>query len=221
MSRVGERIKQARIENGMTPKQLSKKMGASESFINEVENGRKIVNEEIMKKFTKILGDKLNDIGMSFEEEVQVQIQVEKKIVKAPSIINEVWSDAFGLVLKNVPVYKYDLNNSLYTKQMPLISNKIEGFAQDKVLFLEIEDDDMIGFRIAKGDIAFSHITHEVFNNSICLIELDENRCLRQIKKLDNNKLLLISNKGTLKTETVNIKDIQIHLKLEWVQMKL
>ena len=69
MSRVGEKIKRAREENKMTQKQLAKKLGVSESFINEVELGRKIINENMITKVSKILNKNINDIGMSVEEE--------------------------------------------------------------------------------------------------------------------------------------------------------
>ena len=45
MSRVGEKIKEARLKAGMTQKALGKKLGVAEKFINEVEIGRKIVQE--------------------------------------------------------------------------------------------------------------------------------------------------------------------------------
>ena len=38
MSRVGERIKEAREKSGMTQKALAKKLGVAEKFVNEVEN---------------------------------------------------------------------------------------------------------------------------------------------------------------------------------------
>ena len=43
MSRVGEKIKEARLKSGMTQKVLAKKLGVAEKFINEVETGRRII----------------------------------------------------------------------------------------------------------------------------------------------------------------------------------
>ncbi len=45
MSRVSDKIKEARLKKGLTQKQLAKKLGVAENFINEVESGRKIINE--------------------------------------------------------------------------------------------------------------------------------------------------------------------------------
>lgn len=104
---------------------------------------------------------------------------------------------------------------------MPVIGNKVEGFASDKVFFLIIENNDMIGFRIAQGDVAFAHTVSEIQNNSICLIEYDNQRVIRQIKKLDSNKVLLISNEGSVKTHTINLKELNVIAKLEKVEIKL
>jgi transcriptional regulator with XRE-family HTH domain len=220
MSRLGEKIKNLRLENGMSQKQLAKKLGATETFVNEVENGKKIINQNLIDRISKVLGKDINDITMSFEQEVyKDEKESTKKIEKKE--VQKVWSDALGSVLKNVPVYKYDMATILSYKQLPLVDNKIEGHSQDKVIFIEIEDDEMLGFRIGKSDLAFAHITHEVENNSICLIEFENSKVVRQIKKLDNSKVLLISNKGSIKAETMEIKDIKVLARLDRLEIKL
>lgn len=226
MNRVGEKIKNLRIKSGMTQKALGKKLGVSENFVNEVEIGRKVVSQAIIDRISKILGQDINDIGMSFEEEVFHEEVPKDKVVFKSKIekeekVNEVWSDAFGSVLKTVPVYRYNLKDVTATRELPLKSNKIEGYAPDKVFYIEIEDDDMIGFRIAKGDIAFAHITHEIENNAVCLVEYGAGAAVRQIKKLDSNKVLLVSNRGSLRTETVEIKNLQILARLDRLEIKL
>ncbi len=222
MSRVGEKVKSIRISTGMSQKQLSKKLGVSESFVNEVECGRKIINQNLIDKISKVLGKDINDITMSFEDQAYEEEKGKKySIEPKKEAVKDVWNQAFGSVLKNVPIYKYDLKKAISFKQLPLINNKVEGYAQDKAFYLEIEDDDMIGFRIAKGDLAFAHSTHEVENNTICLVDYGNIRSIRQIRKLDNNKVLLISNKGSLRTETAEIKELKIIAKLDRVEIKL
>lgn len=229
MSRIGEKIKKARENMGLSQKQLAKKLGVAENYINEIETGRKVISENLISRVTKILGQEMNDVTMSFEEETLKEEKtstVPKKEDKQykpnkNQEVNEVWSEAFGSVLKNVPVYRYDLNEVLFAKQLPIVSNKIEGHSIDKVLYIEIQDDDMVGFRMAKGDIAFGYITSEIETNSIYLLERNSERIIREVKKLDNTKLLLISNKGTIKTETVNPKDIKILARLTRLEIKL
>ena len=225
MSRVGENIKDARLKKGISQRQLGKKLGVSEGFIGEVETGRRIANEKVLNRISKVLGEEFNDINMYVEDSPKEEVKAtyEDKILKKekPKEINEVWSEAFGSVLKSVPVYGYYSSEIITTRQLPIIDNKIEGYSQDKVLFIRIEDNNMIGFRIAKGDIAFGHLTQQVDNNSIFLIEYKGLRVIRQIKKLDGNKILLVSNEGTVKTETVSIRDINVLMKLDKLEIKL
>ena len=134
---------------------------------------------------------------------------------------DEVWTNAFSSVLKNVPIYDYSLRNSKGYKEMPIHSNKIEGYTQDKVLFIEIQDDEMSGFRILKGDLAFAHLTKEIENNGIFLVDYKGKRSIRQIKVLGSSKLLLVSNAGSLLTETMEARDITIVAKLKKLEINL
>ena len=79
----------------------------------------------------------------------------------------------------------------------------------------------MLGFRISKGDIAFAHTIHEVENNAICIINYNNENIIRQIKRIDNAKLLLISNASSVRTETINVKNIKMIAKLDRVEIKL
>ena len=208
MSRVGERIKEARLQNGMSQKTLAKKLGVAEKFINEVEMGRRIAQESFIEKASKILKADFNDVSMVVTDEALIEE-------------NEVWASAFSSVLKNVPILDYSLSNNKGFKELPIHSNKVEGFAQDKVLYLEIQDDEMSGFRILKGDIAFASLAKEPSNNGIFLVDYKGKRAIRQIKLLGNSKALFVSNGGTLLTETVNLNEISVLAKLERLEIKL
>lgn len=221
MSRVGDKIKQIRETKEVSQKQLGKKIGVSEGFINDIEMGKKVINEKFIEKISKVLGERIEDSSVSFQDAETEDERKPKLERPIQGKVKEVWNDAFSSVLKDVSVYKYDLDKVVGTKQMPIISNKVEGYAQDKVLFLEIENDDMLGFRICSGDIAFAHLTHEIENNAISLVDYNGQRVLRQIKKLDSNKILLISNRVSLRTDTVQHNDIQVIAKLDRVEFKL
>lgn len=228
MSRVGDKIKNIRISTGMSQKQLAKKLGVAENFVNEVETGRKIVNQDLLDRISKVLGRDINDISMSFEDQAYEEEKARKATAAAapvrkdkPEQVSDVWSEAFATVIKSVPVYNYSLSKVLGTKQLPILNNKIEGHNQDKVFYLEIEEDDMLGFRIAKGDLAFAVSTNEFFSNSISLIQYGERRLIRQLQRLDGSKALIISNKGSVVTETVSIKDVKVLAKLERLEIKL
>ncbi|EHK2328389.1 helix-turn-helix domain-containing protein [Clostridium perfringens] len=223
MSRVGERIKEAREKSGMTQKALAKKLGVAEKFVNEVETGRKIINESLISKVSKVLNTDLNDINMVVtDEELKKELKAEKQVRQTkPAEVNEVWNQAFGSVLKNVPIYDYSLAQVKGYKQLATASNKIDGHTANKVFYLRIENNDMTGYRIQENDLALCYSIKEIENNSICLVEFNGKRVIRQIKKLDNVKALLISNNGSMRTETANIKEVKAIAKLYRIEFDL
>lgn len=226
MSRVGLKIKEARLKSGMSQKRLAQKLGVAEKFINEVEMGRKVAQESLIEKASKVLNTNFNDISMvvtdeALEEERITLRESKNKALKNKVENNEVWTSAFSSVLKNVPIFDYSLKNSKGFKEMPIHSNKVEGHSQDKVLYLEIQDDEMSGFRMLKGDLAFANLVKEVSNNGMFLVEYKGKRAIRQIKNLGNSKVLLVSNGGSLLTETMNINEMVVLAKLEKLEIKL
>lgn len=108
-----------------------------------------------------------------------------------------------------VPVYlNYKMDKTGEPRQLPIIANKVEGFPKDKVFYLTIEDNEMAGFRICSGDLALLLDTREIEKDAIYLIEYGGKRIVRQIRKLDSDKLLLVGNRTGLKTETALKKDV-------------
>lgn len=222
MSRVGENIKQAREKSGFTVKALAKKLGVAEKFLNEVEMGRKVASESLIDKAAKVLKADLNDINMVVTDEALMEERKTlKEVPRKNTETSEVWTDAFSSVLRSVPIYDYSLSKKKGAKEMPVHSNKIENYPQDKVFYLEIEDDEMNGFRMLKGDIAFAHSVKEVSNNGFFLIDYKEKRKIRQVKVLGNSKVLLVSNAGNLITETMELKEIDVIAKLEKIEITL
>ncbi|MGM9978031.1 MAG: helix-turn-helix domain-containing protein [Clostridium sp.] len=230
MSRVGEKLKEARLKSGLTQKALAKKLGVSDKFINEVELGKRVVQENFIERASKLLNVDLNDISMVVTDEALMEERKEEKAREkekkrvSPKILgetSEVWTEAFSSVLKKVNIYDYSLNNVLGDKELPNYSGKIEGFPVDKVIYLKVSDNDMSGFRIMKGDLAFGHLVKEVSNNGIFLIEYKEKRMIRQIKLLGNSRALLISNEGSVRTETVELNNLKVIAKLERIEFNL
>lgn len=223
MSRVGQRIKEARLKSGMSQKVLAKKLGVAEKYINDVELGRKVVQESFIDKAAKILNTDLNDINMVVTDEALMEERKTLEVNKKPKKVEttEVWNDAFASILKSVPIFDYSLNNIKGKKELPVRSNKVEGFPQDKVLYIEIQDNEMSGFRMIKGDLAFAHLVKEPSNNGIFLVDYKGERIIRQLKSLGNSKYLLVSNGGALMTETVTVKEFEVVAKLERIEITL
>ncbi len=206
MSRVGKRIQDARMRTGVSAKQLAKKLGVSESFINEVESGKKIINEDLIKRVEKTL-----DINLDEEIFTEVTEPVENlKEVESSKVVNKQMEDAFSHILKKIPVCDLYFKEIFDYKYLPILDKRVEGFSGDKIIYIKAPDDSMRGFRIQKGDRLIVYQNQEAINNSIVLLEVEGKRYIRQIKRLDSNKILIISHSNDLKTETKDVKSINI-----------
>ncbi|MCX7885256.1 MAG: helix-turn-helix domain-containing protein [Caloramator sp.] len=206
MSRVGQKIQDARQRAGIPVKALAKKLGVSEGFILEVESGKRIINENLIKKIEKFLEVSLNEeIFDDVTEPIENIKETEGKVS-----INKQWEDAFAHILKKISVYSIDLKEIYDYKYLPVIEKKIEGYSADKLFYVKAPDDSMRGFRIFKDDRILVYETSEIQNNSISLIDIDGKRCIRQIKRIDSNKVLILSHSNELKTETRDVKSFTV-----------
>jgi transcriptional regulator with XRE-family HTH domain len=206
MSRIGENIREERTKAGFSAKDFSKKLGISEGFINDVELGRKIVNENMIKKIEKLLNVSLSE--SSFEE---VNEPVENiKETNISKNTNKQWEDAFSNLLKKVPICDINLKEIYDYRYLPIIDKKIEGYNSEKIIFVKAADDSMRGFRIQKNDTVMIYQNSELISNSLMLIKGEDKNIIRQIKRLDANKALIISHSNEIKTETREMKSIGI-----------
>lgn len=206
MSRVGLRIKQERIKANFSTKELAKKLGISEGFLQDVELGRRIASEDLIKRIEKILNINLND---SLFDEVEQPIENIKEY-KEPVKVNKQMEEAFSSILKKIPVCDLYLKEIYDYKYLPIKDKKVEGYNAEKVFFIIAPDDSMRGFRIAKGDKIMVYLTQEMENNAIYLVDVDGKRMIRQLKRLDANRVLLISQNNDIKTESRDIKTFKI-----------
>jgi transcriptional regulator with XRE-family HTH domain len=207
MSRVGKRIQDARMRTGVSTKQLAKKLGVSETFIAEVEAGKKIINEDLIKRVEKVLDVNLDENIFS---EVVEPVENLKQTEAAPKVVNKQMEDAFSHILKKIPVCDINFKEIYDYKYLPIIDKKVEGYNGDKITYIRVPDDSMRGFRIQKDDKIMVYQNPEIINNSIVLIESDGKRYIRQVKRLDANKILLISHSYDLKTETRDAKSVNV-----------
>jgi transcriptional regulator with XRE-family HTH domain len=207
MSRVGKRIQDARVRTGVSAKQLAKKLGVSETFIAEVEAGKKIINEDLIKRVEKALEINLDE---DIFNEVVEPVENLKQTEAVPKVVNRQMEDAFSHILKKIPVCDIYFKEIYDYKYLPILDKKVEGFNGDKLAYIKVPDDSMRGFRIQKGDKIMVYQNPEVINNSIVLLESDGKRYIRQVKRLDANKVLIISHSNDLKTETRDVKSFNV-----------
>jgi len=217
MSRVGLRIKQERMKANFSTKELAKKLGISEGYLQDIELGKRIANEELIKRIEKILNINLND---SLFDEVEQPIENIKEY-KEPVKVNKQMEEAFSSILKKIPVCDLYLKEIYDYKFLPIKDKKVEGYNAEKVFYIIAPDDSMRGFRIARGDKIMVYLTPEMENNAIYLIEIDGKRMIRQLKRLDANRVLLISQNSDIKTESREIKTFKIIGKCIKVEFEL
>jgi transcriptional regulator with XRE-family HTH domain len=222
LSRIGSEISRLRREKGYTQKQLAKLLGVSEGYIDEVESGKRVLKDSLIARAYRILGQSA-DVAGGYEdggnEKPPVSAKATAKAPPAP--VQQVWNDALDAILKSVPVYDYKMEETLGKRQLPVVSSKIEGHPRDKVFYLRIQDNDLSGLRICKGDLALACMTQEAEKDAFCLVEHEGRRMLRLIKKLEGNKLLLVSNSGNLATEMADMKAVKILARLIRLEIEL
>ncbi|MBR0268001.1 MAG: helix-turn-helix domain-containing protein [Clostridia bacterium] len=229
MSRLGDLIRTERVRQKLTPKQVAKKCGVSESYLLAVEAGTRIIADDQARRILKAIGLKqqteaeftLDDIAATVDL-VQVQPKMaaavaarkpEKKEAEVvatsveESVAGSVWLDALASVLKRVPVMNAVMKPVSY-KLVPVENGRIEGANPEKVFFYLAPDDSMRGFRIHRGDIVLTVPANSPVDGSIMLLNYNEHRYLRKIKVLDDHTVMLQHYDREYEAETVPINEI-------------
>ena len=228
MSRLGDLIRTERIRQKLTPKQVAKKCGVSESYLLAVEAGTRIIADDQARRILKTMGLKqqteaeftLDDIAATVDL-VQVQPKMAEALKKKPekkeaelaassqeeSVAGSVWLDALQSVLKRVPVMNAVMKPVSY-QLVPVENGRIEGANPDKVFFYLAPDDSMRGFRIHRGDIVLTVPAQSPVDGAVMLLNYKEHRYLRKIKVLDDHTVLLQSYDREYEAETASMSDI-------------
>ena len=227
MSRLGDLIRTERIRQKLTPKQVARKCGVSESYLVAVEAGTRIIADDQARRILKAIGLKqqteaeftLDDIAATVDL-AQVQPRLAEAVKKPPKkeaelaassedegVAGSVWLDALQSVLKRVPVMNAVMKPVAY-RLVPVENGRIEGANPDKVFFYLAPDDSMRGFRIHKGDIVLTVPAQSPVDGAIMLMNYNEHRYLRKVKVLDDRQVLLQSYDREYEAETVPINEI-------------
>jgi len=231
MSRLGDLIRTERIRQKLSPKQVAKKCGVSESYLLAVEAGTKIIADDQARRILKSMGLKqqteaeftLDDIAATVDlAQVQPRMAAaaaakkpaRKEAELAASsddqeegVAGSVWLDALQSVLKRVPVMNAVMKPVGY-QLVPVENGRIEGANPDKVFFYLAPDDSMRGFRIHRGDIVLTVPAQSPVDGAIMLLNYNEHRYLRKIKVMDDRTVMLQHYDREYESETVPISEI-------------
>ncbi len=212
MNRVAVKIKEARLKAKLTEKQLAKKCGLSESYILQIESGKKVINEKAAESILSILGAKLDFIDRQ-DEEKEHKPKEEKVVPPKVEFYNiqptEQWSDALANIIKKYPIYEASTSKAVGHKELPIIGKRVEGYHWDKLLFIQASDDSLEALRIKKGDVVMVYLTNEIQNNSIYYFEMNQKKYIRQLRKEANNRVILASGIKD-RAEEVDLKNIKL-----------
>ncbi|MBQ9324643.1 MAG: LexA family transcriptional regulator [Clostridia bacterium] len=232
MSRLGDLLRTERLRQNMTPKQVARKCGVSESYLIAVENGTRIIGDEQARRILKKIGLKeqteadfsLDDIAATVDL-AQVQPQMAKAVAQPKpkavevekvasteeednkGVVGSVWLDALQSVLKSVPVMNAVLQ-SVDHRLLPIQNGKIEGANPDKVFYYLSPDDSMRGFRIHQGDLALIVPAQSPIDGAVMLVEYNQHRYLRKIKRISDTALMLQSYDREYDAVTVSLHEI-------------
>lgn len=241
MSRLGDLILLERTRQKLTRKQVARKCGVSEGYIKDVEEGRRIIQDDQARRILKTLGtSQRNEAEFSLDEiAATVDLSTFAPAKSTPSPVQPkpaepqpaakpqtkeeqsgIWLDALSSVLRPVPVMNAGWIQ-VSRRMVPIQDGKIEGAKPDKVVYFLAPDDSMRAMRIEKGDLVLIVPQTLPIDGAIMLVEYGAHRCLRKIKLLGNSNILLQSGDRDLGTESVHISDIKLVGKAVRVEISL
>ena len=231
MSRLGDLILLERTRQKLTRKQVARKCGVAESYLKDVEEGRRIIQDDQARRILRTLGtSQRNEAEFSLDEiaaTVDLTTLAPAKTAAEPAAQpaprqseqpapkphsaeeqSGIWLDALSSVLRPVPVMNAGWIQ-VSRRMVPIQDGKIEGAKPDKVVYFLAPDDSMRAMRIEKGDLVLIVPQTLPVDGAIMLVEYGAHRCLRRVKLLGNSNILLQSGDRELGAESVHISDIK------------
>ena len=230
MSRLGDLLHTERLRRKMTLKQVARLGGVSEGYLKDVEEGKRIIADDQARRILKKMGlTEHNEVGFSLDDiaaTVDLETVKPKSVPAKPAqaarkaesetvyqskddapVSGSIWLDALTSVLKRVPVYNAVLKE-IDHRLIPILDGRIEGASPDKVFYLSAPDDSMRGFRILREDICLIVPSNSPIDGAVMLVEYNQHRFLRKVKKLDATHVLLQSYDREYNAETVALPDV-------------
>lgn len=226
MSRLGESIKQAREQQGLSLKQVAKKTGLSEKYLEDVESGGRIPTEDAANRVLKFLGKYESTTTAFYDGDVDKAMAAEppqpvrrapappKPVEKAPAEPNDAWLDALSGVVKNIPVYD-SRGQKVDGRLLAVEQGRIFGAQPDKLRYFRASDDSMRGDRIRRGDLVLVSVTGSVQEGALMLVSVDGQHMVRKPHILRDGRLRLIAQDGHTDHDAVDVQVLGRCIRLE------
>ena len=245
MGRIGDEIARMRKAKGLSQKQLAKQAGVAENFIQDVESGKRVMNDQLATRISKILGSHFDSEAPDAAEpepvrsparmvpsarnaaparpagEVVYSTAAEPTAKVGATPADSRWSDAFGQMLRDVPVYDAAMAKQTGTRTMAVVAGKIEGQPKEKVFWLEAADNDMIGYRIVRGDLVFGVQVAALAEDGFHLVEWNGQRLMRHLKALPGGMVQISCHKGAPVRDTAPSGMVRVLGRLLRVEVRL
>jgi transcriptional regulator with XRE-family HTH domain len=213
MNRLAEKIKQARLDAGLTEKELAKKCGLQISYILQVESGKKIINEQIADQILKALGTAvapLSEQASAYDRENLPKAKAKPSIPEKahkPVEPSAQWAGIIGQLICEVPVMDLARHEQVGAIAHPVIQNKVEGYGCDKLYYVQLSEDCDVKLRLRKGDNVLSLKTKSVVTGAVMHFKYQNKYYVGRLLTLDHNKVIVSSD--VIKKE-ISQNDIEI-----------
>ena len=219
MSRLGDLIRNERVNRSLSAKQVAKMCGVSEKYLLEVEAGGRIINDDAARRMLKAMGKKeelVSDFEATSTGEVLRPAPAPQRR-EAPEVITAASSspaqgsafmDALGGVVRRVPIVDA-LGKETGYRMLATENGRIENAPPDKVFYLACPDASMRGYRMRPGDLLLTVPAQQPVNGATMIItELGE-RKVRRVTRQDGGRCLLQWFDSEPMSKVVPEKDVQ------------
>ena len=231
MSRLGDLIRLERTRQKLSYKQVARKCGVSEKYLEEVESGRRIIQDEQARRILRTMGMQqqneadftLDDIAATVDLQSAVPTiakAAEKKLTKKEkhegteneadeTVSGSIWLDALAGVLKHVPVMNAAMKEVGH-RLLPITGGKIEGANPDKVYYLMAPDNDLRGFRVMKGDLVLVVPAQAPVDGALMVLDTPFGKIMRKTVAMPNFQVMLQKFDQACESEIKNLNAITV-----------
>ena len=225
MSRLGDLLHLERTRRQMTLKQVAKLCAVSEKYLDDVEKGKRIIQDEQARRILKRLGLTHQTEENFSLDEIAATVDLhtiapalparEPENPPAPRPVASlpaeetagggIWLNALASVLCQVPVYNATWK-VMDHRSLASAGGKIEGGPANKVLYFLAPDDSMRGFRIMRDDLLLVVPAQSPIDDTVMLLNWRGHYMVRKVK-LSEGRLLLMSYDRALDAEPTQLSE--------------